>query len=341
MIVIYLTKPLSFHIENLKKNNIKLSKNSIKNILQSLREDEYPSNEKFLKNISKIRITLDKNIDYNNIPICFKYVNLINPKQNEKLEKYVIFSSIFQMNQIQYCTQLYIDETFKSCPNSFYQIINFARFLPKINSIIPIFMVPTTSKSEFIYDKIFKDVKDILLDNKINISSIPHYIMVDFEKSLIKSIEKNFENTIIDGCYFHFIKLLWSKDKSLNLCKKDKLKNTKILIFVLKILPFVEPDEKNIFFKKVEEYYKNFEEYYKLVIYFKKNWLTNKYINFYELENKEYLSRTNNYIERFHGVINQKLDCFHPKVSYLINSLDLTRLGQTNKRCIFLCSLST
>ena len=47
-------------------------------------------------------------------------------------------------------------------------------------------MIPATSKSEYIYDKIFKDVKDILLDNKINISSIPRYIMVDFEKSLIK-----------------------------------------------------------------------------------------------------------------------------------------------------------
>ena len=120
------------------------------------------------------------------------------------------------MNQIQYCTQLCIDGAFKSCPNSFYQIINIAGFLPKINTTIPIFMIPTTSKSEYIYDKIFKDVKDILLDNKINISSIPRYIMVDFEKSLIKSIEKNFEITIIDGCYFHFIKLLWSKVKSLN-----------------------------------------------------------------------------------------------------------------------------
>ena len=47
-------------------------------------------------------------------------------------------------------------------------------------------MIPTTSKYEYIYDKIIKEAKEILLDNKINISSIPRYIMVDFEKSLIK-----------------------------------------------------------------------------------------------------------------------------------------------------------
>ena len=26
----------------------------------------------------------------------------------------------------------------------------------------------------------------------------------------------------------------------------------------------------------------------------------------------------NNYIERFHGIINQALKCYHPKISYLI-----------------------
>ena len=96
--------------------------------------------------------------------------------------------------------------------------------------------------------------------------------MVDFEQGLINSIKKNFENSTIDGCFFHFIKLLWNKAKLLGLCKSGKLKMTKILIFMLKIIPFIEYDDRQNFFEKIEEYfslsndgYKNFVSYYKKI----------------------------------------------------------------------------
>ena len=57
--------------------------------------------------------------------------------------------------------------------------------------------------------------------------------MVDFEKSLINAIKKNFPETIINGCFFHYIKLLWKKAKSLSLCNKNNLKNTKLVILYL------------------------------------------------------------------------------------------------------------
>jgi hypothetical protein len=37
------------------------------------------------------------------------------------------------------------------------------------------------------------------------------------------------------------------------------------------------------------------------------------------LSEEEYLNRTNNYLESFHGHLNQILQCYHPKISYLIN----------------------
>ena len=85
--------------------------------------------------------------------MCYRYVNLIDIKNKNKLDRYIIFSSKFQINLINKCKQLFYDGTFKACPKSFYQIINVAGYLPNINGIIPIFMVPTTSKSEYIYDK--------------------------------------------------------------------------------------------------------------------------------------------------------------------------------------------
>ena len=72
-------------------------------------------------------------------------------------------------------------------------------------------------------------------------------------------------------------------------------------------MPFLKIDDRDTLFGKLEEYYNNFEDYSKLVKYLKNNWLNNKYINYYNLEKKEYLNHTNNYIERFHGIINQTL----------------------------------
>ena len=67
-------------------------------------------------------------------------------------------------------------------------------------------MIPTTGKSVYLYNTIFEDVKKIIINNNINIEDIPNKIIIDFEKSLQKSIKTNFPNSVIDGCYFHLVK---------------------------------------------------------------------------------------------------------------------------------------
>ena len=113
------------------------------------------------------------------------------------------------------CTQIYIDGTFKSVPKKYYQILNIAWYYKEINGIIPIFMILMTGKNEYLYNKVLHDVKLILKDNGIDLKSIPKRFMVDFEQGLINSVKKNFENSTIDGCFFHFVKLLWNKAKLL------------------------------------------------------------------------------------------------------------------------------
>ena len=73
-----LDKDLSFHVTNLKSNNIILKKLSIKWLLQKYREEDYPSDEIFLKDISKILITLEDSANMTNIPLCHQYTNIIN-----------------------------------------------------------------------------------------------------------------------------------------------------------------------------------------------------------------------------------------------------------------------
>ena len=140
--------------------------------------------------------------------------------KNLKLEKYIIFTTIVQMNLIEHCTQLIIDGTFKASPKGFYQIFNISGFYPNINGIIPLFMIPMMGKSESIYNSIFSDIKTILETNGIKDKNIPNHIMIDFEKPLQNAVKKNFPKAKIDGCYFHFVKLLWTKAKTLGLTTK-------------------------------------------------------------------------------------------------------------------------
>ena len=98
------------------------------------------------------------------------------------------------------------------------------------------------------------------------------------------------------------------------------------------MIPFIKFDERQKIFDRLSDYFSIYQENYcKLIAYYKKNWLYNKYINFSELENEEYLSRTNNYIENFHCNINKKLECFHPKISYLVTKYKEYLLSIYNK----------
>ena len=60
-------------------------------------EITYPLNSKFFKNISDIKINLEEKIETSNILIYYRYVNLINTKNNNGLDSYIIFSSKFQI----------------------------------------------------------------------------------------------------------------------------------------------------------------------------------------------------------------------------------------------------
>ena len=142
--------------QQFKKNNINLTNIQIKNLLQTIRENEYPSDDKFLNDITKITISFGDNIELQNLPICFEYNKYLYYKK-KKFEKYIIFSSAFQLQSIKKCSQIYIDATYKSCPKSFYQLLNIAGYIPDIKGLVPLFMIPMSSKNQYLYDKIFKN----------------------------------------------------------------------------------------------------------------------------------------------------------------------------------------
>ena len=71
--ILSINKRFSFHISNLKKNNIYLTENQIKRLLQKIRENTYPPDDKFLKNIADIKIVFDNEPELKEINLCYKY----------------------------------------------------------------------------------------------------------------------------------------------------------------------------------------------------------------------------------------------------------------------------
>ena len=126
-------------------------------------------------------------------------------------------------------------------------------------------MIPVTGKSQYLYEKVLNDVLTILNENNIELKNIPKKFMLDFKKGLQNAVKKIFEGVQINGCYFHYTKNLWDHVKKYGLFTKDEIKNIKVLIFILKLFPYIDIDEKEQLFKKVEEFYTSQEKYKRFI----------------------------------------------------------------------------
>ena len=119
-----LEKPFSFIKTTLQSANIYLPDIWIKNELQKLREEKFPSNALYLSKICGIAIDLGKRKEISNLIFCQKGCAFPNIKHNNKTELYYIFASQIQINLFYLYEYLFIDATFKRVPKGFYQVLN-------------------------------------------------------------------------------------------------------------------------------------------------------------------------------------------------------------------------
>lgn len=80
--------------------------------------------------------------------------------------------------------------------------------------------------------------------------------MTDFERGMQKALKEIFYETPLYGCYFHFIKNLWEKQKS-RYFQKELNKTTNIIFFSMKIFPYIPESEKEYFLDKMETFINN------------------------------------------------------------------------------------
>lgn len=264
-------KTLGWHINNFKNLNIILSDNQIKRLVYEIKDSYFPKDEEFLKNISLIKITYDANDEQltdNNF--CFAYNKYINPSYHNREEKFIIYTSIFLLKKLEVSELIYIDATFRTSPKNFYLLLNIIVKDNQSGLNIPVIHVPMSHKSEFLYLKLFETINQICLDFNIKLNMNMKTCITDFEKGLRKILRNLYERINLRGCYFHYVKALWSKAKKLGLCGVRKIQITKLIIFGLKVLTlqsrkcqeamikeishFVDELEDNSIFKKFISY---------------------------------------------------------------------------------------
>lgn len=64
--------------------------------------------------------------------------------------------------------------------------------------------------------------------------------MTDFEHGLRTTLKNMYPKCILEGCFFHFSKALWTKSKKFGLINKKYIGITRIINLSFKILPFLK-----------------------------------------------------------------------------------------------------
>ena len=124
-------------------------------------------------------------------------------------------------------------------------------------------------KQERFYTKFYNILKE-------NYKFSPKIISCDFGLGNLKGF-KNIHSdsgTKIITCFFHLTQAWWKKANSLGLRKKIYIKDTRVLIFNLQRLAFLNYDNVIKLYKKIKsrKEYKDIENYLDFFDYFEKNW---------------------------------------------------------------------
>lgn len=158
---------LSFHLTNFKTNNINWRKGKIRALLYKLREEFFPKEEEFLRDIGNIKIKLSDSNEIGEEPFCLAKGEFINYNKKNIVEKYIIFGSLFQLNLFKEIDELFIDGTFKVAPKNWYQLLNIFAYIKNKNFYLPISYIFLSSKNIELYMEVFRILKkNIELINK-------------------------------------------------------------------------------------------------------------------------------------------------------------------------------
>ena len=115
-------KPFQFHQKKLIDNNIIIKNNQLRHLLFCYRKNQFLLDSIYLTNLFNYKNKINNNLSTKEKSFCQSRIEYINPKF-EKLETFLLFTTHFQLNLLSSSEHIYIDGTFKSVPNNYYQLL--------------------------------------------------------------------------------------------------------------------------------------------------------------------------------------------------------------------------
>ena len=138
----------------------------------------------------------------------------------DKERRIVMIGTQKNLDQLWECPSWYIDATFKSSPQLFYQVLSIHGEIPDYEDgnpwTFPCVYICLTHKDEELYDEAFKVLAGLR-------DFTPDVIMTDFERGLRNSLSSAFPSATIDGCLFHFCQatLKWVRKNGLKKANEE------------------------------------------------------------------------------------------------------------------------
>lgn len=135
----------------------------------------------------------------------------IHVEGNYNIERVLMWATEKQLSKLKLLDHFYVDGSFDFVPRGFKQIAVIYGMDKTRGYHFPAAFFLLTSKSEFIYRKMFTSLRELIEGRHRNRPWSPQYITNDFKKSLSTAAKQVFDNPIIIGCLFQFKQALYRK----------------------------------------------------------------------------------------------------------------------------------
>ena len=239
--------------------------------------------------------------------------------------EYAVFATDRNLITLSQCKEIYIDATFRSTPAPYEQVFN---ILGRFHGfVIPLVTAVMGQRQIGNYRQILQVVKRRI--RQLGSRWRPRLMICDFEQALISSLETEFPNAEVRGCYFHFLQNLWKHVQTLGLSipygTNRELKKLIRKIMSIGYLPSAIV-RMNFFNLKHDPNTR------RLVVLFPalRNWINyveTTYIvgnwapRMWNVFDRNMSQRTNNNIESFHKQFNLMVEVRHPSLWVFIRKL--------------------
>lgn len=227
--------------------------------------------------------------------------------------EYIIFCSPFQQNLLSKALHWHIDATFYIVPKNFYQLLVVLIYDDLVNLYMPACFVLISSKNVKMYESVFKDIRDFILDRRFDLERIT----LDFEKAEKEGAQRVFSDVEFLGCKFHLVQALLRKAKKKGLMSDNLEKES--LEILANINEVLISGKRNLedFLEELRVKYDSTSldketqatnnKFLSFILYIKNTWIQRYKEGMLSYSTKDKAEWTNNALERYHQRLQQQL----------------------------------